>query len=503
MNEDTLNALSYRDLQKRAKANGVKANQPKEALIRALMSQASQTESAIPETDDETSILTEDGVASEDDAPPPKDAGRPTKRKRFAEFYTAPLVPGAKRQRRSLASTPGSPLKDVIPPKTPDSTPKLNTTITLEDAPGTPTQRRSRSKASTPQALNVTVTLDRPKAKTPTPQASAHKTPLAKRTSIARGSPAPKALAASVKKMPMTPRSVQKMRTSNLLSSRKKSLAANNSSIMDTPGTSTRAPASTSVAKRASVKKTSFQPSQLPRLARKKVPDFAKLHAEQFEKMETLEVYLQKKQERFLKVMTPGKPANPDDKLTRKSPRNVSTSKIATFARTSTAASSASKVPTMKTQPQPKPTAKPVDPVKPAPATTIAPSKPFVFDLKEANFNFGASTLQSGKPFVFKAAPSTPSNKILHNITNNAEGTPGSAKKFDLKASLAKPLGYQPHKGKLKPWDPKVKAEARKAMATQAKVNEDRRETGRALIKGVRLNKRAELLLKRRKLDEN
>lgn len=191
--------------------------------------------------------------------------------------------------------------------------------------------------------------------------------------------------------------------------------------------------------------------------------------------METLDQYLQKKKDRFNQIMTPGKSTStlasmkPDEKSTRKSPRSNPSAVRPTLS-----------------------------------STSVVASKPIITSLKEASFNFGAAAnVSSAKPFVFKAQSAvTPSNKVLHNITNNT-GTPGSGgKRFDLKASLAKPLSYQPHKGKLKPWDPKQKAEDRKAMAAKVGKASNFREAAAAKIKGVRLNKRTELLLKRRNLDE-
>ena len=96
----------------------------------------------------------------------------------------------------------------------------------------------------------------------------------------------------------------------------------------------------------------------------------------------------------------------------------------------------------------------------------------------------------------------TPSKPFL-SITNNANKsvnkvlTETSNKKFNLAASLAKPLNYKPHTGKLKPWEKKNK----EVFSIKDSFSHDEtRQRQMAAIKGVRLNKRAELLMNRRKI---
>ena len=121
-------------------------------------------------------------------------------------------------------------------------------------------------------------------------------------------------------------------------------------------------------------------------------------------------------------------------------------------------------------------------------------------EVPKANFNFGGKTeTASKKPFVFKANTKTTrpnttpkTNKILSNITNNKQ--PGNEEK---QSETHK--GYKPYTGRVKPWNAKDSLKNRQQMASKTgNGNKSIKEKQMSHIKGVRMNKRMELMLQKR-----
>ena len=202
-------------------------------------------------------------------------------------------------------------------------------------------------------------------------------------------------------------------------------------------------------------------PTNIPRFVKfaRKVPDFAKMHEREFKKMESLDTYLDKKKKRsettkaqmnkaktlaeeHSKIMEKLKNRTPALKFV---PVVTSTSKMNLNFGSSTPGSAKA-------------------PFKFSARTVVVSSK----KPERAQLGVKAATkpkvTSKGATLQPVSTPAkhlqTPVSKPLHNITNNSvTETPSSTRKaFDLKASLAKPLGYKPHLGKLPSWgDKKVR----------------------------------------------
>ena len=120
-------------------------------------------------------------------------------------------------------------------------------------------------------------------------------------------------------------------------------------------------------------------------------------------------------------------------------------------------------------------------------------------NLVVGSFNFGGVSKQqqgAGKAFKFTASPAK-AKAVLGEKTNRKAAGAGSEAAVPVK----RPMGYRPHTGKLKDWN-ELQREKRMAMVAgkagggKAKAAERRQQ----VIKGVRMNKRAELLLKKRQI---
>lgn len=275
----------------------------------------------------------------------------------------------------------------------------------------------------------------------------------------------------------------------------------------------------TSVAKEPERESKAFKGGKIPRLQRKTLlkpvtPNFKKLHEAQFNKMESIDSYVQRK----TKQMETYKNAVKELKLLSDQTKQQIKGKAEAKPK-QTRTSLFSPAPASKAQVEEnrRHTLLSASRTKPAPKKSMGkeavPFKPTVLSTRRINVRFSeatkdneykksliktparmspcvASSTPQPKPALKTAASSatkTPGPFVFTGNTSTTT-TPGTQKKnaFDLKASLARPLNYKPHAGKLKPFgESKENPAANKSMTMnshqknykqhQVQTREDRR----------------------------
>jgi len=460
MNEEDLNNLKYRQLQKLAKEHGIKANLPKNAIIAAIL-EANSTENDIVETSEKIDVSKNDSVDSVDSLSSIANETTKNESKEESEEKVIEAVEDEK-SKPDIDNEPKEEIsqddaKEDSNEKEVESSMQVDQEIkepknSLDSLPAS--RRNSRiSRLFDKEAFDIEAAkvtrfaekiLNSPRRRS----SILNLTPLSKgQTASNISSPlvdhTPKVEQKSINKLgsvdsPLakpTPK-VEELKKSLVNSSiNRKSTSKPKPSLHRTvtkPTTKKVTMKANLVGTQGSITKAKDRPvtTGIPRP--RKVPDFAKMHAKQFGNMDPLDQYMSKKKERMA-ALTPGAKKKPVTEPTRKSPRHLNV----------------------------------------------------VTDLAKANFNFSPKIKNPTKPFVFNAKKT---EKALDNITNKSE-----------------PAKFKPKMGKINPWNPKhsqlEKQKERQKMANRALGGEDAKKKQLSHIKGVRMNKRMELMLQKRKLN--
>ncbi|KAM9477531.1 nucleolar and spindle-associated protein 1 isoform 1-T1 [Clarias gariepinus] len=202
-------------------------------------------------------------------------------------------------------------------------------------------------------------------------------------------------------------------------------------------------------------------------------PNFKKLHEAHFSKMESIDSYVQRKNKQMEVLRNSVKDLKAQtENSTKKSADAKPHGKLA-VSRNSLFSPGASEKRAVTRRATQVPTSKPVK--------DSAPFRPSILSANKINVRFSETTQDNEHKRSLLKTPArmspmfpltpTPGRKSEVQANKNAvpvnktpaltpfmfggaAGTPGTNKKnaFDLKASLSRPLGYKPHKGKLKPF---------------------------------------------------
>ncbi|XP_023807445.1 nucleolar and spindle-associated protein 1 isoform X1 [Oryzias latipes] len=206
-------------------------------------------------------------------------------------------------------------------------------------------------------------------------------------------------------------------------------------------------------------------------------PNFKKLHEAHFKKMESIDTYVERKKRKVDTLKNPVKELKQSKNAAGSSMFSPPSGKKPAEEKSRHTLLSASKAPSSR------------------PAGSAAPFRPSVLSTRRINVRFSEATRDNefkgsllktparmslclvsstpqaaagagphtGRPSTF-SAQKTPRTFVFNG---NTSLTPGTQKKatFDLKASLARPLTYKPHAGKLKPFaEVKENAAANKSL---------------------------------------